>query len=85
MNIRRIGHRVRKAVAWLPMYACYYIGELGFQVCNRWPGDWSDEKRWHDFIPNFAYNVYNKGMWWSCCINDWAGFSLWYGKEDHAE
>jgi hypothetical protein len=55
---------------------------LAFQIINRWPGEWSDEKHWHDAIPNFLYIVYQRGMCLSLDLNDWAGFRLW--KESHS-
>lgn len=69
---------VRKMIAWLPMYVCYYAGEIAFQILDRWPGEWSDEKHWHDVFPNALYQVYQRGMALSCDLNDWAGFRLWY-------
>lgn len=73
---------LRRIVAWLPMYVCYYTGELAFQIIDRWPGDWSDEKTIGDRIACRLYDVYQRGMAMSCDLNDWAGFSLWYESKD---
>ena len=75
----------RKALAWLPMHICFYAGEAGFQICDRWPGDWADEKRWHDFIPNLAFPLYQRGMNASMVLNDWAGFTLWNDAPPYIE
>lgn len=68
---------MKKVIAWLPMYVCYYTGELAFQIIDRWPGDWSDGDHWYDCFPNFFYQVYQRGMGLSVDLNDWAGFTLW--------
>lgn len=65
----------RKALAWLPMHACYYIGHAASLVLNRWP-DCADGS-WMDRLGTAVYRVYNMGMCLSCDINDWAGFNLW--------
>jgi hypothetical protein len=73
----------RKAVAWLPMYACYYFGEACFQIVNRWPDGWSDEEGslW-DRLGSKFFDGYQWGMSKSLDINDWAGFRLWYKADD---
>lgn len=76
---------VRKAIAWLPMHACYWTGELAFQIVDRWPGDWSDEEKATDRLAVFFFNVYQRGMALSCDLNDWAGFTLWKHVEETIE
>lgn len=76
---------LRKAVAFLPMYACYYTGELAFQIVNRWPERWSEDKTIMDRIGTCIYMIYNTGMCWSVDLNDWAGFRLWRWVGDDAE
>lgn len=69
---------VKKIIAWLPMYACYYIGELAFQIVNRWPDGWSDEDGYlWDRLGSRIFDLYQWGMHKSCVINDLAGFTLW--------
>lgn len=73
-----LGQGAKKIIAWLPMHACYWTGELAFQILDRWPDGWSDEDgSFVDRLGGAFYRVYSTGMWWSCKINDWAGFTLW--------
>lgn len=74
---------MRKLIAFLPMYTAFYFGELCFQVVNRWPDGWSDEKGslW-DLIGSKFFRGYQWGMWQSLRLNDWAGFRLWYKATD---
>lgn len=77
MNRVSLKRVVRKVVAWLPMYACYYFGEACFQIVNRWPDGWSDERNFMDRVGTWFYNGYQWGMFKSSVINDWGGFALW--------
>jgi integrase len=65
---------VKKAVAWLPMHACFITGDLAARALDRLP-DWeAPPKAW---LASALYRIYNRCMCWSVDLNDWAGFSLW--------
>lgn len=83
MNPRCSLKRVlKRIVAWVPMYACYYTGELAFQILDRWPDGWGDDDGGVvDRLGSLLYRIYSRCMCASCDINDWAGFKLWYVDE----
>ncbi len=72
---------MRKIVALLPMYACYWGGLLAFEILNRWPDGWGDGNRVLDKIGSAIFQVYNRGMCASADLNDWAGYKLWRTNE----
>lgn len=77
-----IERAAKKIIAFLPMYACYYLGELAFQIVNRWPEGWSEENTFMDRLGTCIYRLYSWGTLTSADLNDWAGFKLWYVDEE---
>lgn len=62
----------KKMVAWLPMWTCYLIGDLASKALDLIP----DSDLW-EWLGSGIYRIYNRCMFWSLNLNDWAGFTLW--------
>jgi len=55
----------KAAIAWLPAWACFWIGDGVCRLMRLSSG------------LGRLYPIYNKCMLWSLALNDWGGLTLW--------
>ena len=69
---------MKKAIAWLPCLALYYVAHWSYLILDDLPDDQEEE-------PNAFWRAmwfcYQRGMAASLKINDWAGLRVWMPAE----
>ena len=72
----------RKIIAWIPAHFCYWLGDLWSKPLNwEWTNN-EEESEWTTFWVGFWYVPYNKLMYCSLVLSDWADLGLWETLSD---
>lgn len=68
---------MRKIIAWLPAQLCFWLGDLWSKPLEwKWANN-EEESKWTSFWVGFFYTPYNKLMYCSLVLSDWADLGMW--------
>ncbi len=67
----------KKIIAWVPCQICFWLGHFWSKPLE-W--DWvqtEEESKWIEFWVGFWYVPYNRLMYCSLVLSDWADLGMW--------